>query len=107
MSVTDLAGTVLDYVLTFIENNWLFVAVVALALTQRRRPAATVSIPDKPWLHSALIVTVSLVWFLGAAAIHGLPLPHVHDEHSYLTAADMFAHGHVAHAEYPVSKHFE
>src|SRR5688572_13055334 len=93
------------------------VALVALLtplLRRRCAPAAPDSRADRlgRWLRkpAPLIVIPSLVAFIATAslALHrGLPLPYVHDEASYLLAADTFAHGRLTNPSPAVPEPFE
>ena len=90
------------------------VALLAPLLRRRCAPAAPDSRADRlgRWLRkpAPLIVIPSLVAFIATAslALHrGLPLPYVHDEASYLLAADTFAHGRLTNPSPAVPEPFE
>jgi riboflavin synthase alpha subunit len=61
----------------------------------------------RPFLSLLTVAGCSLLVNLIFAAARGLPVPAVHDEFSYLLAADTFAHGRLSNPAHPLWTHFE
>lgn len=61
----------------------------------------------RPWLSLWLVAVLVLLACLGFSFFLGIPEPRVHDEFSYLLAADTFLHGRLSNPTHAMWQHFE
>ena len=108
--ITQLVADCLIAIEFFVRENWAFLLVLLAALFIRPSPGA--SRHPLPAMRGegtrlTIVVVVALLWVAGGAFVHGVPLPQVADDFSYLLAADMYTHGHLSYPAHPLWQHFE
>ena len=106
------AVDVLERAISFSIDHWVFLAVVAVAVVFRLSVARAL-LPARAGksagatLDLAIVIVISLTASICYAWLHGMPLPHYHDDFAYVLDGDTFAHGRMSNPTHPMWPHFE